>query len=86
VAENDHVRVLRAKYGPGEKSVMHDHPAAVAVFLTDVNVKFTSADGTTEKVEQKAGEVRLHPVMRHSPENLGDKPIEVIVVELKDED
>ena len=33
--ENDRVRVLKAHYGPGEKSTMHSHPNAVAVFLTD---------------------------------------------------
>ena len=33
--ENDKVRVLRIAYGAGEKSVMHEHPDAVAVFLTD---------------------------------------------------
>ena len=33
--ENDQVRVLRITYGPHEKSVMHEHPANVAVFLTD---------------------------------------------------
>ena len=31
-AENDRVRVLRVKYGPREKSVMHGHPSVVAVF------------------------------------------------------
>ena len=29
--ENDQVRVLRIHYGAGEKSVMHSHPASVAV-------------------------------------------------------
>ena len=29
--ENEQVRVLRISYGPGENSVMHSHPAAVAV-------------------------------------------------------
>jgi quercetin dioxygenase-like cupin family protein len=33
--ENEQVRVLRIGYGAGEKSVMHEHPNAVAVFLTD---------------------------------------------------
>jgi quercetin dioxygenase-like cupin family protein len=30
--ENEQVRVLRITYGPHEKSVMHEHPNAVAVF------------------------------------------------------
>ena len=45
--ENDQVRVLRITYGPGEKSVMHEHPGAVAVFLSGGKVKFTNAAGTT---------------------------------------
>ena len=32
--ENESVRVLRISYAPGEKSVMHYHPNAVAVYLT----------------------------------------------------
>ena len=39
--ENDQVRVLRISYGPGEKSVMHEHREGVEVFLTDHRVKFT---------------------------------------------
>ena len=39
--ENDQVRVLRVKVGAGEKSIMHQHPDAVAIFMTDVNGKFT---------------------------------------------
>jgi len=40
--ENDQVRVLRIHYGPHEKSVMHGHPASVAVFLADTlgNLRF----------------------------------------------
>ena len=33
--DNEQVRVLRAKYGPREKSEMHAHPALIAVMLTD---------------------------------------------------
>src|SRR6266852_7185182 len=39
VINNDEFRVLRAKYGPHGKSVMHEHPASVAVFLSDDHVK-----------------------------------------------
>ncbi len=83
VFENDQVRVLRITYGPGEKSVMHDHPASVAVFLTDHHVKFTYPDGKTEESHPKAGESRWTPAGKHLPENLSDKPFELILVELK---
>jgi quercetin dioxygenase-like cupin family protein len=81
--ENDRVRVLRIKYGPGEKSVMHDHPANVAVFLTDGNGKFTLPDGSTADADMKAGTVEWEEGSAHLPENTGDKPFELILVELK---
>lgn len=83
VIENDRVRVLRAKYGPHEKSVMHEHPASVAVFMTDSHAKFTLPDGTTQDINTKAHDVTWAPAGKHLPENLGDKPMEVIVIELK---
>ena len=43
--ENDRVRVLRVNYAAHEKSVMHGHPASVAVFLTSNLVKFYLPDG-----------------------------------------
>ena len=81
--ENDQVRVLRVKVGPGEKSVMHSHPNAVAIFMTDVNGKFTFPDGKSEPISSKAGETRWTPAITHLPENTSDQPFEVILVELK---
>jgi quercetin dioxygenase-like cupin family protein len=81
--ENDQVRVLRITYPPGEKSVMHDHPDAMAVFLTDHHVKFTYPDGKTEEVRAKAGETRWTKGGKHLPENVGAKKFELILVELK---
>ena len=82
--ENDQVRVLRIKVGPKEKSIMHQHPNAVAIFMTDVNGKFTFPDGKSEAVTSKAGDARWTPAITHLPENVGDQPFEVILVELKD--
>jgi quercetin dioxygenase-like cupin family protein len=81
--ENDQVRVLRITYGPHEKSVMHSHPSSVAVFLTDGSTKFTLADGKTLNSDVKAGTVVWEAGGKHLPENLGDKPFELILVELK---
>ncbi len=81
--ENDQVRVLRVTYGPHEKSVMHGHPANVAVFLTDGSGKFTTPDGKTAPFTVKAGSVQWDAGGKHLPENVGDKSFELIVVELK---
>jgi quercetin dioxygenase-like cupin family protein len=53
--ENDQVRILRITYGAHEKSVMHEHPNSIAVFLTDGRIKFTLPDGKSEERDVKAG-------------------------------
>ena len=81
--ENAQVRVLRIHFGAHEKSVMHSHPGSVATFLTDSKVKFTYPDGKSEALTSKAGEARWNNAVTHLPENTGDKPFELIVVEVK---
>ena len=81
--ENERVRVLRIKYGPGEKSVMHSHPESVSVFLTEAHAKFTYPDGRTEDISANAGMVQHMDAFSHLPENLSGTPFEVIAVELK---
>ena len=81
--ENDRVRVLRITYGPHEKSVTHHHPPSVAVFLTDGQGRFTMPDGKTQDLAMKAGSVQWSAAGKHLPENVGDKPFELILVELK---
>jgi quercetin dioxygenase-like cupin family protein len=81
--QNDRIRVLRIKYGPGEKSVMHGHPANIAVFLTAGQAKMTTPDGKTNVLAMKAGQVQWADKEKHLPENAGSKPFELILVELK---
>ena len=83
VFENDQVRVLRITYGPHEKSVAHVHPANVAVFLTDGQARFTTPDGKSVDAPVKAGATQWDPGGVHQPENTGEKPFELILVELK---
>jgi len=82
-SENARVRVVRAKYGPHEKSVMHSHPDLVAIFLTDGRVKFTYPGGKTEERDMKAGTALFTPAVKHLPENITDSDMEIILVELK---
>jgi quercetin dioxygenase-like cupin family protein len=83
VFENAAVRVLHIHYAPGEKSVMHSHPDAVAVFLEDQKAKMTHPDGKSEEMSGKKGEAVFTPAGAHLPENIGTGPIDVILVELK---
>jgi quercetin dioxygenase-like cupin family protein len=81
--ENDQVRVLRITYGPHEKSVMHEHPGTVAVFLTDGHARFVLAGGKSQDAPMKAGTTVWGAAEQHLPENVGDQPFELVMVELK---
>ncbi len=81
--ENERVRVLRVVYGPGEKSVMHQHTDAVAVYLTDGHLRITLPDGRTGEPHVKAGQSMWHPAGAHLIENLGDGRFELVLTELK---
>jgi len=83
VSENDQVRILKVHYGPHEKSVMHSHPATVAVFLTNAKGQFSFPDGKTQAFDVKAGDSQYSAAATHLPENMGDKGMDVIVIELK---
>jgi beta-alanine degradation protein BauB len=81
--QNKRVRIVRAHYGPHEKSVMHSHPDLVAIFQTDGRVKFTYPGGKTEELDTKAGQAQFIPAVRHLPENLTGNDMDVILVEFK---
>ena len=81
--DNAQVRVLKVHYGPHEKSVMHSHPATVAVFLGPSNGRFTFPDGKTQVFASKLGDVQYSAAATHLPENTGDQPFDVVVIELK---
>ena|ERR1700731_4590618 len=81
--ENAQVRVLRFHYGPHEKSVMHSHPNLVLVALTDGKTHFVLPGGKSEDIEMKANQPTWSEATTHNPENMSDKPIEGILIELK---
>jgi mannose-6-phosphate isomerase-like protein (cupin superfamily) len=81
--ENDRVRVLRIRYGIGEKSVMHSHPDSVAIVLSNGRVAFDFPDGKHRETDVKTGDVHWHHSGDHQPHNIGSSPLEVLMVELK---
>jgi quercetin dioxygenase-like cupin family protein len=81
--ENEKIRVLRITYGPGERSVMHGHPASLALFVTDGHFRFTFPDGRSEEIQAKAGDALWMEGGDHLPENLSGKSFEATLVEVK---
>ncbi len=81
--ENAQVRVLRVNIGPHEKTATHEHPNSVVVFLTDSNNRVTPVGGQPREGKEKRGDVTWLAGEKHVVENMGDKPFEAVVVELK---
>lgn len=83
VFENDLVRVIRISYGPGEKSVMHDHRAGVLVSFDDSTGKMTLPDGSVIDSDIEARTASWADAGSHLPESTSSKAFELIYVELK---
>jgi quercetin dioxygenase-like cupin family protein len=81
--QNDWVRVRRLKLAPHEKTPITEHLPLVTVYLTDARLRITGADRRAEEVMQAAGTVAYRSGARYAEENLSDRPLEAIVVELK---
>jgi hypothetical protein len=84
--DNEYVRVIRVNIGPHEKLAIHKHPDtyAVLVHLTDQDMRLTLADGTIRNSRYSAKQVRwVEASGAHQDENLSDKPLQFIRVELK---
>jgi quercetin dioxygenase-like cupin family protein len=82
--ENDQVRVLRARYGPREAGVLHEHILnRVIVLLSEEHMRVTTEDGKSTEALGRSGDVTMGGPARHREENVNLVPFEVAVVELK---
>jgi quercetin dioxygenase-like cupin family protein len=83
ILDNASVRVLNVTYPAGGKSVMHQHPDAIAVALAPSTVRFGLPDGKSQDVEM-ANEGALYiPAGVHNPTNIGKGAVQAIVIEFK---
>lgn len=86
--ENDDVKVWKTVVMPHAPLTMHthDHPRVI-VALSGGTMKVVNEDGTSETEKWETGKAYWLPLAegkkRHADANQGDKPIEVIVIELK---
>ena len=83
IADNAEVRVLRIHYGPHETSVRHSHPDSVVTYLTDGRIKMLLGNGKTTMLTGRAGQAEFTPGGVHTPTNVGDRPFDAVLVELK---
>jgi quercetin dioxygenase-like cupin family protein len=81
--DNSQVRVLRVRYKPGEGSALHEHPAGVRIFLTDIRNRFSLPDGSKNEVSRRAGEIIWAEPVRHENVNIGSNSVEILELEIK---
>ena len=83
--ENDCVRVVRANFGPGEKSAFFDAKDAVIVSLKgSQGFRLTFPDGRSIVTSpNSSGDVFWAPAVRAQHENIGDTRVEFLVIEPK---
>ena len=83
ILDNQQVRVMDVRMKPGEKLPMHSHPNHVIYYLAGGTAKFTLADGKTDTVTSKAGQVIWHDAETHTVENVGKTATHALDIELK---
>jgi len=82
--ENSQVRVLRLKLGPRESVPEHEFTLShLVVCMTDLDARMTSPGGEAERTQHKQGDFSWGGPSRQKIENLADKPLETVVLELK---
>lgn len=83
--ENDRVRVLEATLPPGVKEQVHSHPAYVIYVVAGGKYRNYASDGKITEGTFQTGDVIYRDPLTHAAENIGDKPMHLILVELKDQ-
>ena len=81
--DNARVRVLEGTLRPGQKEAMHSHPSSIVYFLSDGTYRSHTPDGKVKETTVKAGDVVYRDPITHWAENVGKKPLHLLVIELK---
>jgi quercetin dioxygenase-like cupin family protein len=83
--DNDQVHVFLATEQPHRKGAMHERPMnRVLIYLEAGTTEFTYPDGKSERRQYKAGDAIWSPAGGlHTSENITDKPVRIVEIELK---
>jgi hypothetical protein len=91
ILENDQVRVLKTHIPPGEKTAVHTHPWPGVLHIiqwsdlirTDENDQVLLDTRTLESKPKDGSTNWSDPLPPHAAENVGDRELIVIAVEIK---
>lgn len=82
IAQNEQVQVIDVRWQPGQKDVMHSHPASGVYYLTDCQLRLHAPDGTSRDVSLKAGfALAQAPIPAHVLQNIGPSECRLVMFE-----
>lgn len=83
VLEDAHARVLLMHLNPREGTVESQFTDRLEIALTPRHESVTDVDGKSHEVRRDAGSVRWNRAVMYSTVNLGEQPLDKLIVELK---
>lgn len=83
VLEDTHARVLLMHLRPREGTVESQFADRLEIALTPRHESVTDVDGKAHEVRREAGSVRWDRAVMYSTVNLGEQPLDKLIVELK---
>ena len=82
--DNEFIKMLKVSFAPGQSDNMHDHYPFTFHVFEGGKIRVTMPDGTVNETEIPTGATGYNETgVRHQVKNIGDKPIEVLLIEHK---
>jgi hypothetical protein len=82
LAQNDQYKVIAVTWKPGQKDVLHSHPANAVYYLTDCSLRIHPQAGPSRDAQPKAGAALVQaPIPGHVLENIGASDCRLIMFE-----
>lgn len=82
IAKNEQYKVIAVTWKPGQKDVLHAHPASAVYYLTDCALRLYMPDGSTREGFPKTGMALVQaPIAAHVVENIGTADCRVVMFE-----
>jgi quercetin dioxygenase-like cupin family protein len=82
IAQNDQYKVIAVTWKPGQKDIVHSHPASAVYYLTDCSLRIYARDGTSREAQPRAGAAIVQrPIPGHVLENVGSADCRLVMFE-----
>lgn len=82
LAQDERFKIIAVVWRPGQKDVLHSHPANGVYYLTDCSIRIHAPDGSFRDAQPKAGYAVVQaPIPGHVLENTGSSDCRLIMFE-----